>query len=179
MLTAVELLATIMETVNTDLPPTAVADFQAGIFMSAFAMDVRENLNACFVQDSDLAAGIDAIIKDVEAKDYKSAITAAKALAPNVEKDVDPCMKDDKYSDVQAAYKAEEDVLTAVKGDKSAKTKIITQATLHLRKIKSDATDLQTKFDAGDYYGAGQVAGEIEAIVLKPWMKNMEDSFLQ
>merc|ERR1719458_1057731 len=88
-------------------------------------------------------------------------------------------LKDDKYSDVQAAYKAEEDVLTAVKGDKSAKTKIITQATLHLRKIKSDATDLQTKFDAGDYYGAGQVAGEIEAIVLKPWMKNMEDSFLQ
>ena len=179
MLQTVELLATIMETVNTDLPPTAVADFQAGIFMSAFEMDVRENLNACFVQDTDLAAGIDAIIKDVEAKDYKSAITAAKGLVPNVQKDVDPCMKDDKYKDVQDAYNAEETVLKAVKADKSAKTKIITQATLHLRKIKSDATDMQTKFDAGDYYGAGQVAGEIEAIVLKPWMKNMEDSFLQ
>ena len=179
MLNTLELLATVMETVNTDLPPTAVADFQAGVFMAAFSMDVRENLNACFVQDSDLAAGIDTIIKDVEAKDYKSAATAAKALVPNVQKDVDPCMKDDKYSDVQAAYKAEETVGLAVKADSNAKTKIITQATLHALKIKKDATDLQTKFDSGDYYGAGQVAGEIEAIVLKPWMKSYNDEFLQ
>ena len=179
MLNTLELLATVMETVNTDLPPTAVADFQAGVFMSALNMDVRENLNACFVQDSDLAAGIDTIIKDVEAKDYKSAVTAAKALVPNVQKDVDPCMKDDKYADVQAAYKAEETVGLAVKADSNAKTKIITQATLHALKIKKDAADLQTKFDSGDYYGAGQVAGEIEAIVLKPWMKSYNDEFLQ
>ena len=171
MLQAVELLATIMETVNTDLPPTAVADFQAGVFMSAFAMDVRENLNACFVQDTELAAGIDAIIKDIEAKDYKSAVTAAKALVPNVQKDIDPCM-DDKYSDVQAAYMKEVEVGLAVKDDANAKDKISIQAFRHALTIKKDSADLQSKFDAGDYYGAGQVAGEIEAIVLKPWMKS-------
>ena len=100
MLGAVELLATIMETVNTDLPPNALADFQAGIFKTAIHKDVRTNLNACFVQDSDTAASFDALMKDIEAKDYRRVRTAAEGLFSNMKKCLDPCEMDD---DVQIA----------------------------------------------------------------------------
>jgi len=36
---------------NATVPDTAVADFQAGVFNTAFGVDVRTDINKCFKPD--------------------------------------------------------------------------------------------------------------------------------
>ena len=35
--------------------------------------------------------------------------------------------------------------------------------------IKTDAAAAETKWNAGDYYGAGQAVGSLESIIFAPW----------
>ena len=39
------------EVENATVPDTAVADFQAGVFNTAFGVDVRTDINKCFKPD--------------------------------------------------------------------------------------------------------------------------------
>ena len=45
--------------------------------------------------------------------------------------------------------------------------------------IKTDSKDAEAKWDAGDYYGAGQVFGSLEKLLLEPWWTTSETEFLQ
>ena len=47
---------------NATVPDTAVADFQAGVFNTAFGVDVRTMINACFKPDQAMADDTDAFI---------------------------------------------------------------------------------------------------------------------
>ena len=55
-------LAEALQMAENTVPDTAVAEFQAGVFNTAFGVDVRDDINKCFKPDQNLADNTDAFI---------------------------------------------------------------------------------------------------------------------
>ena len=82
---------------NSTVPPTAVADFQAGVFNTAFGVDVRTDINKCFKPDQELADNTAAFIAALEDKDWSTVAATIKKFTPEVEADADVCHNDPTY----------------------------------------------------------------------------------
>ena len=166
----------IYEAENT-VPATAPADFQAGVFNTFLGEDLRSQLNACFTPDQDLADHTDAFIAAIKARDIDTVKETIKELEPEAVKDAGACHTDPQYKAVDDAYTAQEKVVVAAKNDPDWQIKAIRAIKPHFAEIKSLAGDAQTKWNAGDYYGAGQAIGTIDKYLFAPWETQAE--FLQ
>ena len=82
---------------NATVPDTAVADFQAGVFNTAFGVDVRTMTNACFTPDQAMADDTDAFIQDLKNHDWSDVEATVKKFTPEVEADADVCHNDPQY----------------------------------------------------------------------------------
>ena len=61
-----------IQAVNTTVPDTAPADFQAGFFMGFNNADVRDLLGECWIPDQHMADSCDAFIAAIEAKNWST-----------------------------------------------------------------------------------------------------------
>ena len=106
-----------IQAVNTTVPDTAPADFQAGFFNGFNNATVWDHLRACWVPDQHMADSCDAFIGAIEKKDWKTVTSTIKEFTPEVMTDVQPCKDDDKYKDVMDQYDNQEDILKAARHD--------------------------------------------------------------
>ena len=102
---------------NATVPATAVADFQAGVFNTAFGVDVRTDINACFKPDQTLADNTNAFIAALEAKDWSTVASTVKKFTPEVEADADVCHNDPTYQNVDDQWDHEEAIVKAFRAD--------------------------------------------------------------
>jgi len=107
----------LVEAENATVPATAPADFQAGVFNTAFGVDVRTDINACFTPDQNLADHTTAFIAALEAKDWKTVASTVKELEPEAVTDAKTCHDDPKYANVEANYSKEQDTVKAFRAD--------------------------------------------------------------
>ena len=155
---------------NATVPDTAVADFQAGVFNTAFGVDVRTDINKCFKPDQELADNTNAFIAALEDKDWATVVATVKKFTPEVEADADVCHNDPTYQNVDDQWDHEEAIVKAFRADPDWQLKILKIVRTSMSTIKADIKDATTKWDSGDYYGAGQAVGNLEKVVLAPWM---------
>ena len=163
--------------VNTTVPATAPADFQAGVFNTLNGTDLRAMMSVCFKQDQALADQTGAFIAAIEAKDWATVKTTVVTLEPEALADAAVCENDPKYAAVYAEYEYQQDLVKKAKNDPDWQLKALKAVRPHIAEIKADAADALNKWNAGDYYGAGQAVGKVDAIVFSPWMGN--GNFLQ
>ena len=102
---------------NGTVPATAVADFQAGVFNTAFGVDVRTDINACFKPDQNLADNTNAFIAALEDKDWSTVAATVKKFVPEVEADADVCHNDPTYQNVDDQWDHEEAIVKAFRAD--------------------------------------------------------------
>jgi hypothetical protein len=102
---------------NATVPATAVADFQAGVFNTAFGVDVRTQINACFTPDQKLADNTNAFIAALEDKDWSTVMSTVKEFLPEVETDAHVCHTDPTYQAVDDQWDHEEAIVKAAKAD--------------------------------------------------------------
>ena len=159
------------------VPATAPADFQAGVFNTFLGADLKSQFDACFTPDQALADQTDAFIAAIKEKDWATVKSTVVALEPEAVTDAHTCHTDPQYKDVDAAYNAQELVVKNAKNDPDWQLKAIKAIKPHFAEIKASAADAQTKWAAGDYYGAGQAIGSIDKIIFAPW--ETTSSFLQ
>ena len=120
-----ELVAEALQMVdNGTVPATAPAEFQAGVFNTAFNVDVRTQINACFKPDQEMADSTDAFIKALEDKDWAQVAATIKKFVPSAEADASVCHNDDTYQIVDDQYDREEAIVKAVKADPDWKIKL-------------------------------------------------------
>ena len=102
---------------NATVPATAVADFQAGVFNTAFGVDVRTDINACFTPDQKLADNTNAFIAALEDKDWSTVVSTVKEFLPEVEADASVCHHDPTYQNVDDQWDHEEAIVKAFRAD--------------------------------------------------------------
>ena len=163
-----------IQAVNTTVPNTAPADFQAGFFNGFNNATVWDHLRACWVPDQHMADSCDAFIGAIEKKDWKTVTSTIKEFTPEVMTDVQPCKDDDQYKDVMDQYDYQEKVLKAARHDPDWQIKALRAVLPHKADVKAYVADAEAKWDAGDYFNAGVAMGKIEAIALAPWMTSSE-----
>jgi len=165
-----EMLAIVAEAMqmeeNTTVPTTAPIDFQAGVFNTAFGVDVRADINKCFKQDQKLADSTNAFIAALEAKDWSTVMSTVKQFTPEVEADADVCHNDPTYQNVDDQWDHEECIVKNFRADPDWQIHMIGVLRGNMATIKADIKDATTKWDAADYYGAGQAVGNLEKLVL-------------
>ena len=135
MLNTLELLATVMETVNTDLPPTAVADFQAGVFTEYYGQDVKSNMETCFGPDQEISDASDEFIRDLQNHDWKAAAAIPQSFIPSTKPKVDNCDATDPL--VHSMYDNQADTIKAVKNDPDWQVKLLPVALRNKATIKA------------------------------------------
>ena len=106
-----------IQAVNTTVPDTAPADFQAGFFMGFNNADVRALLGECWIPDQHMADSCDAFIAAIEAKNWSTVTSTIKEFTPEVLTDVQPCKDDDKYKPVMDQYDNQEHILRDARHD--------------------------------------------------------------
>ena len=106
-----------IQAVNTTVPDTAPADFQAGFFMGFNNDDVHDHLRACWIPDQHMADSCDAFIAAIEAKNWSTVESTIKEFTPEVMTDVQPCKDDAQYQDVMDAYDNQEHIIKAARAD--------------------------------------------------------------
>ena len=161
---------------NSTVPATAPADFQAGLFNGYNGADLRTAVNACFKPDQKMADDTDAFIAAIKAKEWSTVMGTIKGDEAMALDDADACVNDPQYVDVHDAYYLQQDQVEAAHADPDWQIKAGKALLPHRKEIKANMADAVAKWDSGDYYGAGQAIGKIDAIVFAPWEKN---SFLQ
>ena len=159
------------------VPATAPADFQAGVFNTFLGEDLKAQFEACFAPDQALADQADAFIAAIKEKDWATVKSTVVALEPEAVTDAHTCHTDPQYKAVDDAYNSQEAVVKAAKNDPDWQIKAIKAIKPHFAEIKGFSADAQTKWAAGDYYGAGQAIGSIDKIIFAPWAPT--SSFLQ
>ena len=165
--------------VNSSVPAIAPADFQAGLLFGYYGQDVKADMEACFGEDQTLADETDTIIQDIENKDWANIQAEIKKFTADVKPRVDNC--DDKSPVINSMYHNEEDTVKAVKNDPDWQLKILRIVMQSKADITTGVSAALTKWNSGDYYGAGEELGKIEKIVSAPWFipLNEATSFLQ
>ena len=138
----------------------------------------KADLEACFLPDQELADSVDGFVAALEKKDWTTVIATIKKFVPSVSKDIQPC-ETPQYQKVDDAYHDEQKLVETVKADPDFQAKMGKQAFMHMKDLKSNMADFQAKWDSGDYYGSGVAIGNIEMIIMKPWMNSYEGEFLQ
>ena len=156
------------ELANGTVPDTAPADWQAGVLDAMYGTDLKADLEACFVKDQDLADNADAFIAAVEQKDLETIKATIKKFTPQVKEDIKPC-ETPQYQDVHDRYNDEEHLVQAIHADPDYQLKLARAAVPHMKDIKANIADFQTKWDSGDYYGSGVAVGNIEKMITTPW----------
>lgn len=169
----------IYEAENSTVPATAPADFQAGVFNTFLGEDLKSQFDACFTPDQALADQTDAFIAAIKDRDWATVKSTVEKLEPEAVQDANTCHTDPQYKAVDDAYNTQGKVVKAAKNDPDWQLKVIKAIRPHFAEIKADAADAQTKWAAGDYYGAGQAIGNIDKFVFAPWMTAATEEFLQ
>ena len=162
---------------NGTVPATAPATFQAGVYNGFTGKDLRSQWEACFPADQKLADATDGLIKAVEAKDLDALKALYTEFHDQVEGDIAPCEAGD-YPEVDDAYHDQGDLVSAAKSDPNWQIKAMKALMPHMKEVKAGATAALSKWDSGDYYGAGQEIGKIDKIIFAPW-EGKRDAFLQ
>ena len=166
---------------DSTVPATAPADFQAGAFSTFLnnGVDYKTQLDACFTPDQNLADHTDAFIQALKDKDWATVKSTVTELEPEAIQDANTCHTDPQYKQVDDAYSYQEKVVKDARADPDWQLKTIKNVRQHMAEIKANAADAETKWNAGDYYGAGQAIGKVDAILFAPWMGKGDDLFLQ
>ena len=126
-----------------------------------------------------MADNADAFIAALKAKDFATVISTVKKFGPEVEADASPCKTDPTYKDVADQWDHEKAIKDAANADSDFSYKLMQSAMKNMAAIKADFKDATTKWDAGDYYGAGQAMGDCEKLALAPWWNTPYSEFLQ
>ena len=172
------LTAFAIKAANGDVPAIAPADFQAGLLMGYYGVDVKTDMETCFGEDQEIADATDAFIAALKAKDWTQVENTIKEFIPKTEDRVKAC-ETDQYSTIHHMYDNQSDTVKAAKADPDWQLKILKIVMKSKADITGGVADAETKWDSGDYYGAGEAIGKVERMVADPWFIPLPTSFLQ
>ncbi len=159
-------------------PATVPATFTAGV-INGFNpdVDVQAEMAECFAPDQAMADDIDGLFAAIEAKDFGSIKSIIMTNEPRAIADTSACMTDPKYAAVKKAYDYQEGLVKKAMADPDWQLHAAKGLRGHFAEIKTDVADALAKYNAGDYYGAGQVIGGVDKLVFTYWEAKM--AFLQ
>jgi len=159
-------------------PADAPSKFTAGV-INGFnpAVDVSAEMAECFAPDQAMADDVDSLMAAIESKDFGSIKAIIAKDEPLAIKDTSLCMSDPKYAAIQKAYQYQEDIVKTAMADPDWQLHALKGIKGQISQIKDNATAALGKWNAGDYYGAGQLIGAIDKIVFTYWETNQ--TFLQ
>ena len=158
--------------------PTIPSQFTAGV-INGFnpSVDVQAEMSECFAPDQAMADDIDGLFAAIEAKDFASIKAIVARNEPRAISDTSLCMSDPKYAAVKKAYDYQEAIVKNAMADPDWQLHAFKGIRGHICEIKTDVANAQTKYNAGDYYGAGQIIGGIDKLVFTYWEGKM--AFIQ
>mmetsp|Transcript_7270 Transcript_7270/g.10221 ORF Transcript_7270/g.10221 Transcript_7270/m.10221 type:complete len:176 (+) Transcript_7270:44-571(+) len=160
------------------VPATAPADFTAGVINGFNSdIDVHALMMECFTPDQEMADETDALIQALKDKKFDEVKDIVMKFEPKAIADTSKCMTDPKYADIKAAYENQAALVEKVKNDPDWQLHGIKSIRKSIPEIKESAKGAISKWNSGDYYGAGQEIGNIDAIVFSYWESN--SAFLQ
>ena len=152
---------------NASVPAIAPADFQAGVFKGYYGQDVKADMESCFGEDQHMADSIDDFITAIKAKDWTTVESTIKEFTPEVKPHVDNC--DDTSPIINSMYHNQEATVEAAKNDPDWQLKILKVVMKNKATITAGVADAESKWDSGDYFGAGEALGKIERMAADPW----------
>ena len=140
-----------------------VADFYAGMIKTTFDLDIRKDLQACMVRDSDLTKVWDMAIDDLDSGDdeaFDTHFQLALELSPH---DLEACGKIPKVAIAGKQLEAWwEDFW--VQGD--ADDKLVCNLEDNWGKVVLQVTTTQMDWELGYYYDAGKRFGKLSNILI-------------
>lgn len=159
-------------------PADAPSKFTAGV-INGFnpAVDVQAEMAECFAPDQAMADDVDSLFAAIEAKDFGSIKSIIIKNEPLALKDTEPCMTDPKYAAIHKAYDYQSDIVKTAMADPDWQLHALKGVKGQISQIKDNTKAALDKWNAGDYYGAGQLIGAIDKIVFTYWESNQ--TFLQ
>ena len=81
-----------IQAVNTTVPDTAPADFQAGVMNGFNGANVWTPMRECWKPDQHMADSCDAFITAIEKKDWSTVKSTIQEFVPEVEVDIADCL---------------------------------------------------------------------------------------
>ena len=145
----------------------APALFYAGVVKGYMGKDVKDQVLECFQPDQEVADNLDELVEDIKKEDMGAAQALAKKFIGPVQQDFAPCLDKDKYPVLVAFEEHQEQVINAAAADPDKIGKIMNAIDLQkVMELKGQVIDLYYK---KDYFGAGEIVGKVDGMVLKPW----------
>ena len=116
-----------------------------------------------------MADDTDAFIQELKDHDWSDIKATIEKFTPEAIVDAKTCHDDPQYQLVDDQYDHEECLVKAFKADPDWQLKLLKIVRTSMADIKADVASAETKWNAGDYYGAGQAVGSVEKILFAPW----------
>ena len=164
-----------IQAADAAVPATAPADFTAGV-INGFnpSVDVHAAMMVCFTPDQKMADDTNAFIAAIKAKDFSTIKTFIATDEPMALVDTALCMSGDpRYAAIEKAYDFQSDIVKLAMADPDWQLHALAGIKGKIPEIKAHVAAATTKWDAADYYGAGQEIGAVDKIAFTYWIKHM------